>query len=313
MYSKDKDFSRDKSLPASAKSSFLRRRLTSRLQPLHGGFGFGANAIRERALVVARQATVRHSQVAETDGTAADQQNFHPLRETPQFADEKTVVREPVGLPVVSELDVPERYVLKREALNERVRRSAVVQKEEFGRLIAQQALSQAAAVPSIKSFITAPRKVQPPTLAQSLFAWFFDALVVLACLVIGFTLSASVPFVSLMAHKFPMLLKHSANQVVQVDSLGWMVLMIQTLTVASLILFCVQTIAGIFFSASIGRAIANVQITSGRSVLGRGLKIGLSELLQWPLGFGLFNAIVSPEHNFFIRSVRWARGDSRD
>jgi MFS family permease len=145
------------------------------------------------------------------------------------------------------------------------------------------------------------------------LVAWFFDTLVVVTCLIAGFTLSASVPFMGLLAHKFPSLFQFNPNQIVQAGSLGWMVLMTQTLTVAAIMMFLVQAFSGILFSASVGRAIVNVQISAGRSVFLRGLKIGFGELVQWPLGFGLLNAIVSPEHNFIIRSLRWNRAGSAE
>lgn len=311
----DKGYFGPRSQTPQARNSPLRRRLTSRLQPLHGGLGFGANAIRERALVVARQATLKRSPNPSSLSSGFDRPVLGPVGDGLQFAEEPTVIRELDVSRVenVQELTT-EKFSNQRDAVNERVRRSAVAQKTpQQGRPITQQTLAQAAAVPSIKSFISGPFKVQPPTLLQSLTAWFFDALVVISCLIVGFTISASVPFMSLLAHKFPTLVKYSAGEAVHVGSLGWMVLMMQTLAVGSLLVFFVQTFAGIFFSASIGRAITNVQIASSRSVLGRGLKIGFSELLQWPLGFGLLNAIVSPEHNFFVRSVRWARGGNRN
>jgi len=307
MYPTDRNFPNDRAKPQMPKSSPLRRRLTSRLQPLHGGLGFGANAIRERALVVARQATLRRSTSPHTGGAQSNGPVLGPLGDGLQFADEKTVIRE-IEIPVLSELDLPDQLAQRREAMNNQVRRSSAAQKEQLG-----QALVRAAAVPSIKSFISPPQKPRPPSLLQSLVAWFFDALVIGACVIVGFTLSASVPFMALLAHEFPTLVKYSPNEAIQIGSLGWMVLMMQTLTVAAIILFLVQTFSGILFSASIGRAIVNVQMTAGRSVIGRGLKIGLGELIQCPLGFGLLNAIVSPEHNFVLRSLRWVRGGSSD
>lgn len=307
MYPTDRNFPNDRAKPQIPKSSPLRRRLTSRLQPLHGGLGFGANAIRERALVVARQATLRRSASPHAGGPQSNVPVLGPLGDGLQFADEKTVIRE-IEIPVLSELDLPDQLAQRREAMNNQVRRTSAAQKDQLG-----QALVRAAAVPSIKSFISPPQKPRPPTLLQSLVAWFFDALVIGACLIVGFTLSASVPFMALLAHEFPTLVKYSANEAVQIGSLGWMVLMMQTLTVAAIILFLVQTFSGILFSASIGRAIVNVQMTAGRSVIGRGLKIGFGELIQCPLGFGLLNAIVSPEHNFIVRSLRWVRGGSSD
>jgi hypothetical protein len=312
-YPIESDFTSEKVRTSLPKSSPLRRRLTSRLQPLHGGLGFGAGAIRERALVVARQASQRR---ASPNSGAAGLQNRPALGSSGaglQFTEEKTVVREVESIPFVQEQDVPEKFAGKWQAMNEQVRRTAATQPDQSGRMIAQQAMVQTAGVPSIKSFLTSPRKLRPPSVMQSLLAWFFDTLLVLACLVVGFTISASVPFMSLLAHKFPTLIKYSANQAVHVGSFGWIVLMMQTLAVASLLFFFIQALAGVFFSASIGRAIANVQIASSRSALGRGFKIALGELLQWPLAFGLLNAIVSPEHNFFFRSVRWARGGSQD
>ncbi|MEN9826098.1 MAG: hypothetical protein RI953_1843 [Pseudomonadota bacterium] len=313
MYPTDRDFSKDKSKPSLPKSSPLRRRLTSRLQPLHGGMGFGANAIRERALVVARQATQRRSQTGHTSAPVADRHHLGPLGEGLQFTEEITVVRESERLPELTDMDLPENFAFRREAMNDKIRLSAAAQAEKQGRMVAQQAIAKAAPVPSIKSFISATRRIHPPSLPQSLLAWFFDSLVVVSCLVVGFTVSASVPFVGLLAHKFPTLIKVPTPGSVQVGSLGWMMLMMQTVAVASALLFFIQTLAGVFLSASIGRAIANVHIASSRSALGRGLKIGFGELIQWPFAFGLLNAIVSPEHNFILRSVRWARGGSQD
>ncbi|MFZ9518944.1 MAG: hypothetical protein ACO3A4_00550 [Silvanigrellaceae bacterium] len=313
MYPTDRDFSKDKSKPSLPKSSPLRRRLTSRLQPLHGGMGFGSNAIRERAMVVARQATQKRAQAGQTFQPTGDKHLMGPQGEGLQFTEEITVVRGVERLPELTEIDLPEKFAFRRESMNDKIRLSAAAQVEKQARLVAEQAIAKAAPVPSIKSFISATRRVQPPSLLQSLLAWFFDSLVVVSCLVVGFTVSASVPFVGLLAHKFPTLIKVPVPGSVQFGSLGWMMLMMQTLAVASTLLFFVQTIAGVFLSASIGRAIANVQIASSRSALGRGLKIGFGELLQWPFAFGLLNAIVSPEHNFILRSVRWARGGTQD
>lgn len=312
-YPIEADFPPEKARTSVSKTSSVRRRLTSRLQPLHGGLGFGAGAIRERALVVARQASQRR---ASPQGGFAAQQNRPALGGTGtglQFTEENTVVRELESIPFVQEQDVPEKFADRRQAINEQVRRTAAAQLDQPGRMIAQHSMVPAAGVPSIKSFITSSRRLRPPSVMQSLLAWFFDTLLVLACLVVGFTISASVPFMGLLAHKFPSIIKYSANQALQVGSFGWIVLMMQTIAVASLLFFFIQTLAGVFFSASIGRAIANVHIASSRSALGRGLKIALGELLQWPLAFGLLNAIVSPEHNFFFRSVRWARGGSQE
>lgn len=308
MYPMDGNFRKERAAPQQPRSSTLRRRLTSRLQPLHGGLGFGANAIRERALVVARQATQRRSPSNfPSNSNPGFGQILGPTGDGLQFAEEKTVVRE-IEIPVLSEIDLPDQLAQRREAMNQQVRRSSQLQKEQLS-----QALVRAAAVPSVKSFISPPQKPRPPSVIQSLTAWFFDTLIVITCLIAGFTLSASIPFTGLLAHKFPTLVKFDPNQAVQVGSLGWMVLMTQTLTVAAIMMFLVQTFSGMIFSASIGRAIVNVQLAAGRSVFGRGLKIGLGELVQWPLGFGLLNAIVSPEHNFLVRSLRWNRSGSHD
>jgi len=180
MYPTDRNFPNDRAKPQMPKSSPLRRRLTSRLQPLHGGLGFGANAIRERALVVARQATLRRSTSPHTGGAQSNGPVLGPLGDGLQFADEKTVIRE-IEIPVLSELDLPDQLAQRREAMNNQVRRSSAAQKEQLG-----QALVRAAAVPSIKSFISPPQKPRPPSLLQSLVAWFFDALVIGACVIVG-------------------------------------------------------------------------------------------------------------------------------
>jgi hypothetical protein len=302
----DRNFQKDRLAPQSPKSSTLRRRLTSRLQPLHGGLGFGANAIRERALVVARQATQRRAPSSYTGPAHSPVESaLGPLGDGLQFAEEKTVIRD-LEIPVISDIDLPDQFAQKRDVLNHQIRRSSQSQKDQLG-----QALSRAAQVPSIKSFISPPQRPRPPSVVQSLIAWFFDTLVVVTCLLAGFTLSASVPFMGLLAHQFPTLFNYNPQQISQAGSLGWMVLMMQTLTLASIMMFLVQTFSGIFFSASVGRAIVNVQFSASRSVLGRGLKIGFGELVQWPFAFGLLNAIVSPEHNFIIRSLRWNRAGS--
>ncbi|NBO38374.1 hypothetical protein EBU99_07300 [bacterium] len=307
MHPSDKGQSKDKATSTLPRSSPLRRRLTSRLQPLHGGMGFGAGEIRERAMVVARQASQRgSSRTANTPQRPV----FGPTGQGLQFTEEKTVLRELEQIPFLLDDEVSDEPSQRRSSIDQSVRKAAAQSPLRANPPVVGGTNSQ---VPSIKSFIAAPKRAHAPTRFQSLAAWFFDTLVVLACLVFAFTLSASVPTVSLLAHKFPALAKYAQTEAVQAGSLGWLFLMAQTLASASLILFAVQAFSGFLLSASIGRAIANVRMESYRAPFARAFKIGFAEMLQWPLAFGLLNAVVSPEHNFFVRSLRWVRASSEE
>lgn len=301
MYSSDKGLTTDKAKSSLPRSSPLRRRLTSRLQPLHGGLGFGAGAIRERALVVARQASQRGAVNPARPALGSSGQGL-------QFTEEKTIVRELEQIPFLLEEETSNNNEARMQALNSQVRRAAA-QQANSQRPVTYVQVPEQAQVPSIKSFIAASKKNVAPSLFQGLTAWFFDALVIVACLVLAFTVSASVPFVTLLSQKFPALSSYVAFDGVHSSPLGWVLLMAQTFTIGSLLLFSVQAFSGFFLAASVGRAIADVRLASYRSPLGRAFKIGLGEMLQWPLAFGLLNAIVSPGHNFLVRSLKWARG----
>jgi hypothetical protein len=301
MYSSDKGLTTDKARTSLPRSSPLRRRLTSRLQPLHGGLGFGAGAIRERAMVVARQASQRGAVQPSRPNMGS---SGHGL----QFTEEKTVVRELEQIPFLLDEDTSSNNDARMQALNNQVRRAAV-QQSTPQRSSAGIQVPESAPVPSIKSFIVGSRRNAAPSFFQGLTAWFFDALVIAACLVLAFTLSASVPFVTLLAQKFPALSQYGAFDGVHSSPLGWLLLMAQTFALGSMFLFAVQAFSGFFLAASVGRAIADVRLANYRSPLGRAFKIGMGEMLQWPLAFGLLNAIVSPEHNFLVRSLKWARG----
>lgn len=309
-YSSDKGTNKDKTKNTLPRSSPLRRRLTSRLQPLHGGLGFGAGAIRERALVVARQASERSSGALPIKGQSRSV--LGPGGQGLQFTEEKTVVREFEQIPFLLEEELSEAPMTRRESLNNKVRRSAAAQ-SHTSRNAPGFSSTAALQVPSIKSFIATSKKTSAPSMFQGLTAWFFDALVVMACLVLAFTLSASVPFVTLLAQKLPFLAKFAANDPAQGGALSWLFLLAQTLALASFLLFAVQAFSGFFLAATIGRAIANVRLATFRSPLGRAFGIGIGEVLQWPFAFGLLNVIVSPEHNFLVRSLRWSRGSGRD
>ena len=310
MYSSDKGTIKDKTKNALPRSSPLRRRLTSRLQPLHGGLGFGAGAIRERALIVARQASQRSTGTLPVTGQSRPV--LGPTGQGLQFTEEKTIVREFEQIQYLLEEELSEPPKTRRDSLNDQVRRTAAVQ-SLTARSASGLTATGVAPVPSIKSFIATSKRTSAPSMFQGLTAWFFDALVVVACLVLAFTLSASIPFVTLLAQKLPFLAKFVANDPAQGGALGWPFLLAQTLALASFLLFAVQAFSGFFLAASIGRAIANVRLATFRSPLGRAFKIGIGEVLQWPLAFGLLNVIVSPEHNFLVRSLRWSRGSGQD
>jgi len=266
--------------------------------------GFGAGEIRERALIVARQA----SQRGQSSVRSSQNQRpvLGPLGQGLQFTEEKTYVPEMENVRHHDEEDVQDSRSQQRELLNQRVRRDAAG--NTFSSAPVPAAVPVAAAVPSIKSFIVSAKRMTAPTAMQGLTAWFFDALIVLACLILAFALSASVPFTTLLTQKIPFLKAHFAAEGLQGGALGWLLLLGQTLALGSFLLFAIQAIAGFFLAASVGRAIANVRLASTPSPLGRAFKIGLGEMLQWPLAFGLLNTIVSPGHNFLVRSLRWAR-----
>ncbi|MBM3382899.1 MAG: hypothetical protein FJY29_10700 [Betaproteobacteria bacterium] len=301
MYSSDKGLTTDKARASLPRSSPLRRRLTSRLQPLHGGLGFGAGAIRERALVVARQSSQRGSLQPGRPHLGSSGQGL-------QFTEEQTVVRELEQIPFLLDEETAKPNDARLQALNNQVRRVSA-QQSTLQRTASGLQVPEAAQVPSIKSFIAASKRNAAPSLFQGLTAWFFDALVVVACLVLAFTVSASVPFLTLLSQKFPVLAQYGAFESAHSSPLGWLLLMGQTFAVGSMLLFAVQAFSGFFLAASVGRAIADVRLATYRSPLGRAFKIGLGEMLQWPLAFGLLNTIVSPEHNFLVRSLKWARG----
>jgi hypothetical protein len=277
----------------------LRRRLTSRLQPLHTGMGFGSADIRERALTIARRAPLVGSkaEVAEVFSPASSSsEKPSSAGQAPVSIVEKEEKILSVVLPHLNEIEV-----------------SASAEQNKKTRIMAQ--VAKVGQVPSIKTFLTAPRRLQPPSVSQSLVAWFFDTLVVLSCLTMGFMVSASVPLFGLLTQKFPILTKLSFIQAQPQASQGWLMLVLQTVTLSSLLLFLIQTFAGLLFSASLGRAIVNVRIATSdgyRSKWSQGFSIGLGEMIQWPFAFGLLNAIVSPEHNFLVRSVRWMKSGVR-
>jgi hypothetical protein len=313
MYPTDKGSGKDRSKGFMPTLSPVRRRLTSRLQPLHGGMGFGAGEIRERALVVARQASQRGQNPSRTVQT--QRPVLGPMGQGLQFTEEKTYVPEMDDVHRSDVEVVQESQTQRRELLNQRVRREAAanttasVKANGFSGLPQPLSVPSASpAVPSIKSFIVGAKRLAAPTAIQGLTAWFFDALIVLACLILAFGLSASVPFAVLLTQKVPLLKSYLAAESLQGGALGWLLLLGQTLTLASFLLFAIQAAAGFFLAASVGRAIANVRLASTPSPLGRAFKIGLGEMLQWPLAFGLLNVIVSPGHNFLVRSLRWAR-----
>lgn len=293
----------DRSGSAMPKFTTVRRRLTSRLQPLHGGMGFGAGEIKERAMVVARQASLRGTQGApyhrtNQSGLGATGQGF-------QFAEEKTVIRELEQIPYL--LDEQSSGASKKmNEMNQLVRKSASLSE---GLPEGRRKVVEGSAIPSIKSFIAAQKRDSVPSALQGLTAWFFDTLVLVACLLLSFTVSASVPFITLLSQRFP-----AAARFTNFDSagaVGWLIIGAQTLTLAALFLFAVQALSGFFLAATVGRAIADVRLARSRSALGRAFKIGIGEVLQLPLGFGLLNLIVSREHNFLVRSLRWCRGNS--
>lgn len=284
----------------------VRRRLTSRLQPLHGGMGFGAGEIKERALVVARQASQRgaQGQMMQRVGQPALGATGQGL----QFTEEKTVVRELEQIPFLLEEQNTEASQ-KLNNINKNVRRAAAHTVSADGKPIMQRKAAEGSTIPSIKSFIAAQKRETVPSALQGVMAWFFDTLVLLACLLIAFTISASVPFFALLSQKFTF-----AERLANYDStgaVGWLLIGAQTFALASLFLFAVQAFAGFFLAATVGRAIADVRLARSRSALGRALKIGMGEVLQVPLAFGLLNLIVSREHNFLVRSLRWCRGTS--
>lgn len=294
---------RDKATNSMPKVGSVRRRLTSRLQPLHGGLGFGAGEIKERALVVARQASERGSaQPASMRGQPALGSSGQGL----QFSEEKTVVRRSEPMPYL--LDDAEADGRVQE-LNKQVRRAATGVPSGFNRPDSRRVGGEGSAIPSIKSFIAAQRRESVPSALQGLTAWIFDTLIVFACLLVGFTLSASVPFISLLSQKFPAIARFSSYD--PAGALGWLLIAAQTIALAALLLFTVQAFAGFFLAATVGRAIADVRLVRSRSAMGRAFKIALGEVLHMPLGFGLLNLIVSREHNFLVRSLRWCRGSS--
>jgi hypothetical protein len=231
-----------------------------------------------------------------------------------QFTEEKTYVPEMENVRHQDEEDLQDSRSQQRELLNQRVRRDAAgkmpsgTRSNTFSSAPVPVSAPGAATVPSIKSFIVSAKRMAAPTAMQGLTAWFFDALIVLACLILAFALSASVPFMNLLTQKIPFLKAHFATEGLQGGALGWLLLLGQTLALGSFLLFAIQAVAGFFLAASVGRAIANVRLASTPSPLGRAFKIGLGEMLQWPLAFGLLNTIVSPGHNFLVRSLRWAR-----
>lgn len=305
MFSSDKGMNKEKAKNQLPRSSPLRRRLTSRLQPLHGGMGFGANAIRERALVVARQAAQRGN------GANIGNTNRAALGSTGQglqFTEEKTVLREMDQIPFLLDEEATELTSQRHSALNQQVKRAAANMSQTSPQRVMSAGVAPST-VPSIKSFIATTKRTAAPSFFQGLTAWFFDAMVVVACLILAFTLSASVPFITLVAQKVPYFSRYVMNDPALGGATGWLFLMLQTLALGTLILFAVQAFAGFFLAASIGRAIANVRLATFRSPLGRAFKIALGEVVQWPIAFGLLNVIVSPEHNFIVRSLRWARG----
>ncbi len=286
------------------KLTTVRRRLTSRLQPLHGGMGFGAGEIKERAMVVARQASQRghHGALNSRMGKPG----LGATGEGLQFTEEKTVIREPEQIPFL----LDEQHTDTNQKLNELsngVRRAVTL--SEIQPEASRRPIASGSTIPSIKSFIASQRRDSIPSALQGFTAWFFDTLVLLACVLLSFTLSASVPFITLLAQKFP-----TAERFASFDSsgaVGWLIIGAQTLTLAALLLFAVQALSGFFLAATVGRAIADVRLVRSRSAMGRAFKIALGEVLQVPLGFGLLNLIVSREHNFLIRSLRWCRGSS--
>lgn len=311
MLSLDKGAIGQKAKNQLPRSSPLRRRLTSRLQPLHGGLGFGAKAIKERALLVARQASLRPGATSfEIDGEVLERFEGQEA----QFTDEITVVREqPRNISHSKELGSGVHRNRQVTAQQSNKRSFFAPGQPRSKRNPAPVVIVSKTPVPSIKSFITSTRRIPTPSMLQGLAAWFFDALVIVACMVIGFTISATVPFISLLAQKIPLFSRNFVNDSILSGVASWLLLLFQSLALGSLILFAVQAFAGFFLAASVGRAIANVRLAHARSPLVRAFKIGLGEVLQWPIALGLLNAIVSPEHNFLLRSLKWARAGKED
>ena len=295
--------SQDRVSPALPRLSTVRRRLTSRLQPLHGGMGFGAGEIKERAMVVARQASQRNQYGATNH--RPNQPGLGSTGQGLQFTEEKTVIRELEQIPYLLNDENPAAGQ-KLNQMSNGVRK-AVAHSESHPELRRRPA--EGTTIPSIKSFIAAQKRDSVPSALQGITAWFFDTLVLVACLLLSFTLSASVPFISLLSQKFPTVARFANFD--SAGAVGWLVIGVQTLTLSAFFVFAVQALSGFFLAATVGRAIADVRLVRSRSAVGRAFKIALGEVLQLPLGFGILNLIVSREHNFLIRSLRWCRGSS--
>ena len=201
--------------------------------------GFGAGEIKERAMVVARQASQRNQYGATNH--RPNQPGLGSTGQGLQFTEEKTVIRELEQIPYLLNDENPAAGQ-KLHQMSNGVRK-AVAHSESHPELRRRPA--EGTTITSIKSFIAAQKRDSVPSALQGITAWFFDTLVLVACLLLSFTLSASVPFITLLSQKFP-----TAARFANFDSagaVGWLVIGAKTLTLSAFFCVCRTGSLGLF------------------------------------------------------------------